>query len=154
MSDKPRGAGQGSRHQPLRLGSRGQRAQCPDGLHSLLKAPAVRQAAQAPPVNSRAKLFGPLGTGPTAHARTLNPSLALKAVMFVSLSCVCEIPSTPHGWGPHISPETTPDRPAPRPGWYHWSHVDDAPQSASCTFSPVSTLEPELPSLRGTPSCT
>lgn len=85
VSDKPCGAGQGSRHQPLHLGSRGQRAQRPDGLHSLLKAPAVRQAAQAPPVNSRAKLFGPLGTGPTAHAGTLNPSLALKALCDVCL---------------------------------------------------------------------
>ena len=57
----------------------------PRCLHSLLKAPAVCHAAQAPPVNSHAKLFGPLGTGPTAHAGTLNPSLTLQALCDVCL---------------------------------------------------------------------
>lgn len=85
VSNKPCGAGQGRRYQPLRLGSRGQRVQRPDGLHSLLKAPAVCQAAQDPPVNSHAKLFGPLGTGPITHAGTLNPSLTLQALYDVCL---------------------------------------------------------------------
>ncbi|XP_061256495.1 uncharacterized protein LOC133237984 [Bos javanicus] len=35
-------------------------------------------AAQAAPVNNCAKLFDSLGTGPTVHCGTLNPSLALR----------------------------------------------------------------------------
>lgn len=142
---------------PLCFGSTGsRRAQCPDGLHSLLKAQSVCQAAQAPPVSNCAKLFGSLGTGPTVHPRDTEPQPASPGPLGRLSPCPASVKSqATHVAGdsksalrPHLIavPQVLGDIPGHTKMMLH--------RRPLCSFSPVSTLEPELPTFRGTFSCT
>ena len=155
VSDKPCGAGQGRETSATSLWIEGPpRAEHPDSLHSVLKAPVCVPGSPGCSCQQLCQAVWVLWTDPTIHPGTLNPSLALRcSVMFVSLSCFCEIQST-HCWGPQINPETTPGHRALSPGDIT-AHTQMMLHSRPpCTFFPVSTLEAELPTFRGTPSCT
>ena len=115
----PVGQARAGRHLPLRLGSRGpQRAQRPDGLHSLLKAPVCVPGSPGHSCQQLCQAVWVFRDRPHRPSRDAEPQPCLSgpSVMFVTLSSFCDIPSNPHCWGPHISPETTPGHRAPSPG--------------------------------------
>ena len=119
VSNKPCGAGQGRETPTTLLWIKGTpRAQSPDGLHSLLKAPVCVPGSPDHSCQQLCQAVWVFRDGPHRPPRDAEPQPCLSgpSVIFVTLSSFCDIPSNLHCWGPHISPETTPGHCAPSPG--------------------------------------